>query len=117
MQYDFITVFTDHNHIPFLFTRKENLTPRQYKAQMLLTKISNLQIIDTAGINLTVADIFSRDFSKITIKMCQLQHKTLPPHIEVIQSKPNNALKQIHYLVKHEDVSLTQKKRFTPTSS
>ena len=42
-----ITIFTDHNPILFLFTRKGNLTPRQYKAQMLLTKFSNLQIIHT----------------------------------------------------------------------
>ena len=31
-----ITVFTDHKPIALLFTRKENLTPGQYKAQMLL---------------------------------------------------------------------------------
>ena len=37
-----ITVFTDHNPILFLFTRKGNLTPRQYEAQMLLTKFSNI---------------------------------------------------------------------------
>ena len=60
-----ITIFTDHNPILFLFTRKGNLTPRQYKAQMLLTKFSNLQIIHTAGTNLTVADMLSRDSSTI----------------------------------------------------
>ena len=30
-----IFVFMDHNPILFRFTRKENLTPRQYKAQRL----------------------------------------------------------------------------------
>ena len=44
-----ITTFTDHNPILFLFTREGNLTPKQYKAQMLSTKFSNLQIIHTAG--------------------------------------------------------------------
>ena len=71
-----ITIFTDHNPILFLFTRKGNLTPRQDKAQMLLTKFSNLQIIHTAGTNLTVSDMHSRDFSTINNKTCQLQHKT-----------------------------------------
>ena len=104
-----ITVFTDHNPILFLFTRKGNLTPRQYKAQMLLTKFSNLQIIHTAGTNRTVADMLSRDFSTINAKTCQLHHKTLPPHIDFLQLKQNNILKPIHYLVKHEDVLPTQK--------
>ena len=31
------TTFTDHNSNLFLFTRKGNLTPRQAKAQMLIT--------------------------------------------------------------------------------
>ena len=44
-----ITIFTDHNPFLFLFTRKGNLTPRQYKALLLLAKFSNLQIIHTAG--------------------------------------------------------------------
>ena len=104
-----ITVFTDHNPILFLFTRKGNLTPRQYKAQMLLTKFSNLQIIHTAGTNLTVADMLSRDFSTINAKTFQLHHKTLPPHIDFLQLKQNDILKPIHYLVKHEDVLPTQK--------
>ena len=104
-----ITIFTDHNPILFLFTRKGNLTPRQYKAQMLLTKFSNLQIIHTAGTNLTVTDMLSRDFSTINNKTCQLQHKTLPPHIDFLQLKNDNILKPIHYLIKHEDVLPTQK--------
>ena len=76
---------------------------------MLLTKFSNLQIIHPAGTNLTVADMLSRDFSTINTKTCQLQHKTLPPHIDFLQLKHNNILKPIHYLVKHEDVLPTQK--------
>ena len=51
--------FTDHNPILFSFARKGNLTPRQYKAQMLLTKFSNLQIIQTARTNFTVADMLT----------------------------------------------------------
>ena len=71
---------------------------------MLLTKFSNLQIFHTTGTNLTVADMLSRDFSTINNKTCQLQHKTLPPHIDFLQLKNDNILKPIHYLIKHEDV-------------
>ena len=41
--------------------------------------------------------MISRDFSSIANKTCQLRHKTLPPHIEFVQLKPNNTLKQIKY--------------------
>ena len=52
--------------------------------------------------------MLSRDFSTINIETCQLQHKTLPPHIDFLQLKNDNILKPIHYLVKHEDVLPTQ---------
>ena len=77
---------------------------------MLLTKFSNSQIIHTAGTNLTVADMLSRDFSTINKKTCQLQHKNLPPLIDFLQLKNDSILKPIQYLVKHEDVLPTQKK-------
>ena len=54
--------------------------------------------------------MLSRDFSQITNKTCQSRHKTVPSHIDVIQLKPKNSLKQIHYLVKHEGILPIQKK-------
>ena len=79
---------------------------------MLLAKLSNLQFLETAGTSLTVADTLSRDFLSITKKMCQLQHKTLPTHIEFNQLKPKNSLEQIHYLVKNEE-SLANTKNYS----
>ena len=81
---------------------------------MLLTKFSNLQIFHTAGTNLTVADMLS-DFSIINNKTCQLQHKTLPSHIDFLQLKNDNILKPIHYLIKHLPHKSTShtKKRLT----
>ena len=104
-----ITDFTDLKPILFLFTRKKIITPRQYKIQRLLPKISHLRKVHTAGTNFRVADMLTRDCSQITNKMCQLQHKTLPPHIEILQLKPNNTITEIHNLVKHEDVLPTKK--------
>ena len=60
---------------------------------MLLQKFSNIQFIHTAGTNLTCGFDQSR-LSQVTNKLCQLQHKTLPPHIEFTQLKPNNSLKK-----------------------
>ena len=76
---------------------------------MLLTKFSNLRIVHTAGTNLPVADMLSRDFSSINSTSPQLKHKTLPPHIEFVQLNPNNTLEETHYLVQHEEVLPTQK--------
>ena len=89
------------------FSRKGNPTPRQYKAETVLTILANLHIIHKAGTNLTVSDMLSRGCSQITKQLCQLQHKTVPPHIEFIQLKTNNSLKRIHYLFKHEDVEIS----------
>ena len=100
-----ITIFTYHNPIFFLFTREGNLTPRQNKARMLLTKFSNLQHIHTAGTNITIADMLSRDFPTINNETCHFQHKTLPPRIDFLQLKNDNILKPIHYLIIHEDVN------------
>ena len=58
--------------------------------------------------------MLSQDFFQIKNTMCQLQHKTLPPQIDVIQLKHNNSLKQIQYRVKHEDVSPTQRNDSAP---
>ena len=104
-----ITLFTDHGPILYLFTRKGNLTPRQYTAQMIFTRFPNLRIIHTAGTNLAVADILSRDFSSINSQEVQIKHKTLPPQIEFARMQPDNTIKQTHYLVQHEDVLPTQK--------
>ena len=53
--------------------------------------------------------MFSRNFSSINSNSCQLQHKTLPPHIEFAQVTPNNTLTEFHYLAQHEEILPTQK--------
>ena len=61
---------------------------------MLLIKFSNLQIIHTAGTNLTNDDMLSRDFSTVNYKTCQLQHEKVPPHIDFLQLKNDNISNQ-----------------------
>ena len=86
-----------------LFCKKGNLSPRFHRAQMQLTKFSKLKIIHTPGINLTVADMLSRTFTKEQLQIHQLRHKQLPPQIDFSIMK-NNQLKPVHYLVKHEEI-------------
>ena len=52
-------IFTDHKPLLHCFTKKSNLSPRFYRAQMQLTKFSKLKIIHTPGKNLSVADMLS----------------------------------------------------------
>ena len=52
--------------------------------------------------------MLNQDLPRVRYKICQLQNTTFPPHINFVQLKPNNSLKQIQYLVKLEDVLPTQ---------
>ena len=103
-----IHVFTDHKPLLRCFTKKGNLSPRFYRAQMQLTKFSKLKIIHTPEKNLSVADLLSRSFTKEELQINQLNHKHIPPHIDftILQ---NNKLKPVHYLIKHEEVLPHQK--------
>ena len=103
-----IHVFTDHKFLLHCLTKKGNLSPRFYRAQMQLTNFSKLKIIHTPGKNLSVADLLSRSFTKEEIQINQLKHKHLRPHIDftILQ---NNKLKPVHYLIKHEEVLPHQK--------
>ena len=56
-----IVLFTDQKSIIFLFTQKSNPNHRVYRFQLILTKISNLHMVWTAGKNLSLPDILSRN--------------------------------------------------------
>ena len=82
------------------FTKKGNLSSQFYRAQMQVTKLSNLKIIHTPRKNLSVADMLSRSFTKAELQINQLKHIQLPPQVNfaILQ---NNTLKPVHYLIKH----------------
>ena len=75
---------------------------------MQLKKFSKLKIVHTPGKKLTVADMFSRIFTKEQLQIHQLRHKQLPTQIDFFIMK-DNQLKPVHYLVKHEEVKYIQK--------
>ena len=97
-----IHIFTNHKPLLHCFTKKGNLSPRFYRAQMQLTKFSKLKIIHTPGKNLSVADMLSRSFTKAELQLNQLKHKQLPPQIDFALLQ-DNTLKPVHYLIKHEE--------------
>ena len=101
-------IFTDHKPLLHCFTKKGNLSPRFYRAQMQLTKFSKLKIIHTPGKNLSVADMLSRSSTKAELQINQLKHKQLPPQI-VFALLQNGTLKPVHYLIKHEEILPHQK--------
>ena len=72
-----IHVFTDHKSLLHCFTKRGNLSPRFYRAQMQLTKFSKLKIIHTPGKNFSVADLLSQSFTKEELQINQLKHKHL----------------------------------------
>ena len=95
--------FTDNKPLLHCFTKKFNLSPRFYRAQMQITKFSKLKIIHTPGKNISVADMLSRSFTKAELQINQLKHKQLPPQIDfaILQ---NDTLKPVNYLIKHEEI-------------
>ena len=103
-----LSVLTDLKPPLHCFTKKGNISPRFYRAQMQLTKFSKLKIIHTPGKNLSVADMLSRSFTKAELQINQLKHKQLPPQSEfaILQ---NDTLKPVHYLIKHEEILPHQK--------
>ena len=103
-----IHIFTDHKPLLHCFTKKGNLSPRFYRAQMQLTKFSKLKMIHTPGKNLSVADMLSRSFTKAELQLNQLKHKHLPPQIDFALLQ-DNTLKPVHYLIKHEEILPHQK--------
>ena len=103
-----IHIFTDHKPLLHCFTKKGNLSPRFYRAQMQLTKLSKLKIIHTPGKTLSVADMLSRSFTKAELYFNQLKHKQLPPQIDFALLQ-DGTLKPVHYLIKHEEFLPHQK--------
>ena len=101
-------ICTDHKPLLHCFTKKGNLSPRFYRAQMQLTKFSKLKIFHTPGKNLSVADMLSRSFTKAELQLNQLKHKQLPPQIDFALLQ-DNTLKPVHYLINHEEILPHQK--------
>ena len=61
-----IYIFTDHKPLLHSFAKKGKLSPRFYRAQMQLTKLSKLKIIHTPGKNINCSRYAFKSFYKRT---------------------------------------------------
>ena len=98
IQYMFLLI----TNLFFIVSQKCNLSPRFYRAQMQLTKLSKLKKKPS------VADMLSPSFTKAELHLNQLKHKQLPLQIDfaILQ---NNTLKPVHYLIEHKEILPHQK--------
>ena len=73
-----------------MFHKKDNFSPRFYRAHLQHTNVSN------------------RSFTNTELKPNQIKHKQLPSGIDfdILQ---DNTLKPVDYLMKHEEILLQQR--------
>ena len=108
-------VFTGHKPLLHCFTKKGNLSPLFYRAQMQLTTFSQLKIIHTPAKNFSVADMLSHSLTKAELQLNLLKHKQLPPQSD-FPVLHDSTIKPVHYWIKHEEDLPHQKKLLSSIS-
>ena len=78
-----IYLYSDHKLILCLWGRKEQLSHRFFRYQVIITKFQKLKIIWTPRPNLAFWDILRRNVTVEKYQKHQLQHKKLPRDIEL----------------------------------
>ena len=131
-------LFTDHKIISFLFTQKSNPNHKNYRFQLILMKLPNLDIVWTAGKNLALPNTLSGNTppdlltQKTTVEIPQnirffLAKDEISPRLhykyavktDVEQSKINNLQHFPLYLdcqINHYEVDLLGTSTFKPIS-
>ena len=94
-----IYLFCDHKPILYLWGRKEQLSNRFFRYQVIITKFQNLKIIWTLGSNLAFPDILSRNVTVEEYRKHQLQHKKIPRDIEFYDEHGS----PVTYRIQHDD--------------
>ena len=94
-----IYLYCDHKPILYLWGRKEQLSHRFFRYQVIFTNFQNLKIIWTPGSNLAFPDILSRNVTVEEYQMHQLRHKRIPRDIEFYDEHGT----PVTYQIQHED--------------
>ena len=94
-----IYLFCDHKPILYLGGRKEQLSHRFFRYQVIITKFQNLKINWTPVSNLAFPDILSRNIKIEEHQKHQLQHKRFPRDIEFYHEHGT----PVTYQIQHED--------------
>ena len=105
-----IKVFCDHKPLLYLWARKEQLSHRFFRYQVIITPFTNLQIIWTPGKNLAFPDLLSRNVSLKDINGHQLLHKEIPKDIKFFSQSGH----EVQYLIDHNSPAESANDNFYP---
>ena len=105
-----IYLYCDDKPILYLWGRKEQLSHRFFRYQVIITKFQNLKIIWTPGSNLVFSDILSRNVTIDEYQHHQLKHKKLPRDIQFFDEHGQ----QITYKNNHDDTAAETCNDFYP---
>ena len=105
-------IFTDHKPLLHWCTKKGNLSPRFYRAQMQSKKFKTQNNSNSWKKSICCRHVKSL-FTKAELQLNQLKHKQLPPQIDFALLQ-DGTLKPVHYLIKHEEILPHQKHDFHP---
>ena len=94
-----IYLYCDQKPILNLWGRKEQLSHRFFKYQVIITKFQNLKIIWTKGPNLAFPDLLSRNVILVETKNLQKLHKKIPRDVSFY----NEFGLKVHYAIEHND--------------
>ena len=95
-----IYLYCDHKPIFYLWGRKERLSHRFFRYQVIITKFQNLKIIWTPGLNLAFPDILSRNVTIEEYQTQKMRHKRIPRDIEFYDEHGI----PVAYQIQHEDI-------------
>ena len=94
-----IYAYCDHKPILYLWGRKEQISHRFFRYQVIITKFQKLEIIWTPGSNLAFPNILSRIVTVGEYQKHQLQHNKIPRDVEFYDEHGS----LVTYRIQHED--------------
>ena len=90
-----INILCDHKPLLYPWARKGRLSRRFFRYQVILTQLTNLQIIWTPGKNLAFPDLLSKNISLKDLNGHQLPHIEIPKEIRFF----NHNEHEVQYLI------------------
>ena len=108
-----IKIFCNHKPLLYLWARKGKLSHRFFRYQVIITQLTNLQIIWTPGKNLAFPDLLSRNVPLKDLNGHQLVHKEIPKDIRFFKESGH----EVQYLIDHNSSADDGNDNFYPIVS
>ena len=105
-----IKIFGDHKPLLYLWARKGRLSHRFFRYQVIITQLTNLQIIWTPGKNLAFPNLLSKNVPLKDLNGHQLAHKEIPKDIRFF----NQSGHEVQYLIDHNSPAADENDDFYP---